>query len=116
RVNLRQVWSANPNSVDSTATFTVDRSEARETRYDYDVFGNITKTTFADNSFVTAGYDNLGRETSETDQLGKSRTFEYDSQNRLKAVVLPTVTNPATGQLASPRYEYGYDACGNQVL
>jgi len=34
----------------------------------------------------------------------------------LTAVELPGVYNPATSQPESPRYEYGYDAQGNQTL
>ncbi len=57
-----------------------------------------------------------GQKISETNQLGQTRYFEYDVKGRLIAVVLPAVINPATGQMASPRYEYGYDEYGRQIL
>jgi RHS repeat-associated protein len=101
RENIRQT---NP-LVEST----IDRTDARETAYAYDELGNLTKTTFADGTFITAVYDDFGRKLSETNQLNQTRTFEYDD-GRLKAVVLPAIN----GQ--SPRYEYAYDAQGNQTL
>ena len=82
----------------------------------YDAFGNQTKPIFADQSFITAEYDDQGRKVAETNQLGLTRTFQYDQADRLVAVELPGVYNPATSQIESPRYEYGYDAQGNQTL
>jgi YD repeat-containing protein len=40
----------------------------------------------------------------------------YDQSGGLIAVEMPGVYNPATSQIESPRYEYGYDAQGNQTL
>jgi RHS repeat-associated protein len=94
----------------------LDASQARDTTFQYDEFGQVRETTFADGTFVTAGYDSLGQKVSETNQVGQTRTFGYDGQGRLTAVTLPSVIDPRTGQLASPRYEYGYDEFGNQTL
>jgi YD repeat-containing protein len=66
RVNVRQY-----------ADGTIDRSQARETRYDYDASDNVVRTTYADGTFTTATYDDLGRKSSETNQLGLTRTFQY---------------------------------------
>ncbi len=44
-----------------------------------------------------------------------TKLYEYDDTGRLTAVVLPEVVHPDTLQLVRPRYEYGYDARGNQV-
>jgi RHS repeat-associated protein len=52
----------------------------------------------------------------ETDQLGLTKQFEYDSFGRLTAVVLPQVVDPNTSLLTNPRYEYEYDSYGNQTL
>lgn len=105
RTNIRQL-----------ADGTIDASQVRVTTYEYDELGNLIKTTFPDATFISASYDALGRKVAETNQLGQSRTFEYDAQDRLIAVNLPQVLDPATSQMASPRYEYAYDARGNHTL
>ena len=115
RTNVRAVWSANPNSVESTATFTVDSSQARETVFDYDVFGRLKKTTFEDGNFMSATYDDFDRRNAVTDELGQTTQFEFNDWGRLTAVIERAVTNPATGLSEAPRTEYRYDAYGNHV-
>ncbi len=109
RTNIRQVTLPDGSTE-------IDDSDVQVTTFEYDAHGNQTKTIFADQSFITAQYDEQGRKISETNQLGLTRTFEYDQAGRLTAVELPGVYNPATSQIESPRYEYGYDAQGNQTL
>ncbi len=60
-------------------------------------------------------YDDRGRKISETNQMGLTRTFAYDSQGRLASVSLPDLDgNPATtNDIAT--YGYRYDARGNMV-
>ncbi|MEX0726124.1 MAG: hypothetical protein WD065_07635 [Planctomycetaceae bacterium] len=99
------------------ATIEVDDSAAKETSYEYDIYGQVIKTTFADETFISTTYDDMGRVVAETNQLGLTRTFEYDEQGRLVAVELPAVTDPQNGNvLVRPRYEYEFDAMGNQTL
>ena len=38
------------------------------------------KTIFNDNTFISAKYDPLGREISETDQGGKTKEYSYDAK------------------------------------
>ena len=96
-------------------TTLIDDSDAQVTTFECDAIGNQTKTIFADQSFITAEYDDHWRKVAETNQMGLTREFEYDQSGRLIAVELPAVYNPATSQIESPRYEYGYDAQGNQA-
>ena len=93
---------------------TIDRSDAQEVRYEYDVRGNLTRTTLPDGTFVTTEYDELDRVTTETDAVGNSRHFQYDGFDQLASVTLPSF-NDASGELITPVYRYGYDAEGNQV-
>ena len=60
-------------------------------------------------------YDDRGRKITETNQMGLTRTFAYDSQGRLASVTLPDLDgNPATtNDIAT--YGYKYDARGNMV-
>jgi YD repeat-containing protein len=109
RTNIRQITLPD-------GTVQIDGSQVQTTTFEYDAFGNQTKTIFADGTFTRAAYDDLGRKVSETNQMALTRTFEYDDSGRLVAVELPGMLNPATGQIESPRYEYGYDAQGNQTL
>ncbi|TVS17596.1 MAG: hypothetical protein EA424_12305, partial [Planctomycetaceae bacterium] len=109
RTNIRQLTLPDGSTV-------IDDSEVQVTSYEYDARGNPIKTIFPDLTFITAEYDGRGRKIAETDQMNQTRTFEYDQAGRLSAVQLPGVPNPATGQIETPRYEYGYDAQGNQTL
>ncbi|QDU42483.1 tRNA nuclease WapA precursor [Symmachiella dynata] len=89
----------------------------RYTLTHYDEYGRSDRTTFDDGTFVETTYDKFGRVVGETDQMGQTKTYEYDPQHgRLTAVVLPAVINPATDQLENPRYEYEYDYYGNQTV
>jgi RHS repeat-associated protein len=96
-------------------TTQIDRSHEQETDYQYDPFGNVVKTTYPDASTTSATYDSFGNELTSTDQMGQTTTYQYDAENRLTAVILPAVTDPSTGQVVHPTYQYGYDASGNQT-
>ena len=93
----------------------LDYSDAQTTQYQYDQFGNLLETIYPDGSTTTATYDSNGNQTLTTDQMGQTTQYQYDSENDLAAVVMPAVTNPATGQLVNPTYQYGYDGNGNQT-
>ncbi len=62
---------------------------------------------------ATATYDSQGRQTSVTDQMGRTTQYQYDTYGRLTAVVQAAVVDPNTGQLVQPRTEYTYDNYGN---
>jgi RHS repeat-associated protein len=87
-----------------------------ETSYEFDQFRRTTATVFDDGSRVEVTFDTFGHVLTETNPLGLVKSFEYDSEGQLTAVVLPAVTDPATGQPANPRYEYEYDTLGNRTL
>ena len=95
---------------------------AQTTAYQYDAYGHTVRTTYADGSYVTDGYDNYGRKTSESDRTAVSdstpllKQYGYDDFGRLTSVALPAVYDPVTDQTVSPVYTYGYDAQGNQTL
>ena len=96
-------------------TLQIDRSHAQVTQYEYDQFGHLLETIYPDGSTTSATYDTNGNQLSTTDQLGQTTQYQYDNENNLIGVTLPAVTNPATGQLTNPTYQYGYDADGNQA-
>ena len=87
-------------------TRVIGNGQTKTTRYEYDSFGNVIKTTFPDGTFITAEYNDESQKISEMNQLGQTRRFEYSETGQLTAVILP-------GNL---RYEYAYDAQGNQTL
>jgi RHS repeat-associated protein len=95
---------------------TIDRSNAQEIKYIYDNHGNVVKTIYADGTFITATYNDLGQKISETNQLGQTRYFEYDIKGQLIAVILPSVYDPISGKSVSPKYQYQYDDFGRQIL
>ncbi|MEX0819362.1 MAG: hypothetical protein WD070_07205 [Pirellulaceae bacterium] len=109
--NIAQVEDANGN------VLSIDNSNSQKAEFKYDQFGNRVQTTFADDSFVLARYDNQGRQTAESQQVAADMTvewsdtdksfiesgsdpvvriptklYEYDSEGRLAAVELPAVS------------------------
>ena len=65
-------------------------------------------------------YDHAGRKTADVDPLGLRTEYVHDAQGRLSAVVLPEAAHPTLTDgggplMVRPRYEYTYDARGNQV-
>src|SRR5439155_11674800 len=67
---------------------TIDRSQERDTTYDYDQFGNLVKTTFPDGTYTSSSYNGQNQLTSEQDQAGHVTQYEY-TQDRLSGVDLP---------------------------
>ena len=117
-----------------------DLDSFQETSFTYDENGNVARTTWDDGSFALVRYDVLGRKIAESQQVVSTLTlawseadhsyvnandtavqiptrwFQYDSQGRLAAVELPAVPDPRDNNvLKRPRYEYGYDAQGQQT-
>ena len=109
RTNIRQIIP--PSGPEQT-----DDTYAQETTYEYDERGNVVKTTFADDTFITATYDNFGRKVTETNQLGQTRSFTYDDAGRLTQVTLPDLDGNAATTTDIAAYQYAYDARGNQTL
>jgi RHS repeat-associated protein len=103
-------------NVKQLANGTIDRTNAQELKYVYDYRGNVIKTIVADGTEISATYNEQGQKISETNQLGLTRTFEYNTKGQLIAVVLPSAIDPQTGKSANPRYEYQYDDFGRQIL
>jgi RHS repeat-associated protein len=91
-------------------------ANAQTTHYQYDAYGRTVKTVYTDGSYVSQGYDQYGRKTSESYQTAGNdsnpllKVYGYDDFGRLVSVTLPEVT------AGTPVYEYGYDTQGNQTL
>jgi len=124
RDNIRVVVDAN-GSVLGTSY-----ANKHVTAFEYDQLGRKTKTIYgvgtAIESYVAQGYDDLGRVIWETEQALTTnqnplrKDYGYDAAGRLVAVVLPEVAHPtlldgSDPLMVRPRYEYTYDAQGNQV-
>ena len=103
----------------------LDRSAQQVTAYEYDARGNVVRTTQtaagSPLEVVTQSeYDDSGRLVAEIDALGNRTDYVHDSEGRLIAVVLPAVPHPTLMDgseplMVRPRYEYTYDAQGNQT-
>jgi len=62
------------------------------TLYDYDVRGNLVKTTYPDGSMRTATFDADGHELSRTDRDGNTTSFQYDALGRQTKITNPDGT------------------------
>src|SRR5262249_30031984 len=65
-------------NIAQSAGGSTDRSQARQTTYDYDPLGRRVRTTFADDTFTETHSDKQGRVTAEVDPLGLTKSYEYD--------------------------------------
>ncbi|MCA9039539.1 MAG: hypothetical protein KDA65_04250, partial [Planctomycetaceae bacterium] len=82
------------------------------------VIGEIDDATNMETDDLTyyTTYDVHGNVLTETNALGLTRTFSYDSEGRLSTVTLPQVPDPQNGNtLTAPVYEYNYDVYGNMT-
>ena len=87
--------SSTTNGAGETATFAYDKdgnavsktltrsgengaNKVLTETYQYDVYGNVTRTVYPDGTFVAMEYDVVGNRTAMTDSSGRRTTFEYD--------------------------------------
>jgi RHS repeat-associated protein len=100
-------YDANNNRASQTVTRTRadGTQEQLTTSFEYDADSRLTKTTYPDGTFTTVAYNELGKQTSTKDQLGRETKYEYDSQGRLFRT-----TRPGGG-----KDESAYDAEGRRT-
>jgi len=77
------------------------------THNDYDVRGNLLRTTFADGSYREWTRDPAGRPTTYRNRDGKVTSYTYDARGNVAHIVLPA--EPAQ---ASPVLAFTYDVDG----
>ena len=77
------------------------------THHDYDVRGNLLRTTFADGSYREWTRDGAGRPTSYRNRDGKVTNYTYDARGNVAHIVLP-----AEPSQASPVLAFTYDVDG----
>ncbi len=86
------------------------------TRYQYNSRGQVIQITYAfgtsQEASVTYEYDpDTGKLLAEVDELGRRTEYQYNALGQLVRKILPDPDDE--GPLASPVYEYAYDAMGN---
>jgi YD repeat-containing protein len=74
-----------------------------------------TATAAANKTLETRGYDGAGRMTTNTDALGRTRTFTYDAMNRLKTQTLNSFTDRNGAVRSIIELQRSYDQVGNKV-
>src|SRR5205085_1453611 len=60
-------------------------------------------------------YDSAGRQSSATDQMGRTTSYQYDPLGHLTGVVLPAVFDPESNQTVQPTTSYAFDAYDNMT-
>jgi YD repeat-containing protein len=80
-------YDADGNALSKTLTRSGESGVKTLTEtYQHDVYGNVTKTIYADGTFIDIEYDAIGNKTAVTDSSGRRTTFEYDLFGNLKKV------------------------------
>ncbi|HLJ98656.1 MAG TPA: RHS repeat-associated core domain-containing protein, partial [Streptosporangiaceae bacterium] len=88
------------------------------TSYTYDAAGDVAQVTDPLGLITKYGYDNLGRQLSQTQVSdtypnGLTTSFSYDGQGRVITQTDPEVTDRVTGAQHTKVTSYTYDADGN---
>ncbi|MCK6477705.1 MAG: hypothetical protein L6Q35_12845 [Phycisphaerales bacterium] len=81
--------------------------------YAYNSRGQVTRQTFADNTFIDFAYDSRGNLKTVTEPGAKSTTFDYDAGDRLTKVTYPqgrflSFTYDAAGRRSTMTDQTGY--------
>jgi RHS repeat-associated protein len=90
-------------------------ANGHRTDYEYDLAGNLVKTTFADGTFTTRTYDAINRLASVTDERGNRTTYEYANcgcSDRVTKVTDPLGRSTVTTYDANGRKSSVTDANG----
>jgi RHS repeat-associated protein len=77
-------------------------------RFTYDPVGRLIKTLYANNTFTTNVFDNLGQRIGIKDQASLLTQFGYDVSGRLTNVIKPSVID-TNGHPVNPTWSYRYD-------
>jgi RHS repeat-associated protein len=85
----------------------MEAGRAYTKKYTVDFEGRVLTETNQENGVFTYGYDMLGRNDSQIDELGYTSSFKYYDTNELEKETIPF-----EGSYNSTR-RYNYDACGN---
>ena len=80
----------------------------------YDGDGRVTETIYPDGTDAQTVYDTNGRKVAAIDPDGNETDYRYDARGRLIAVLLPAVTDPATGKKDRPRRFSGFGYRGGR--
>lgn len=82
----------------------------RDTFTDYDVFGQIQKVTYPDNTIVSTAYTHHGKPWQVIDELGRQTVTTYDEAGRAVQVAAPTLDDGSR-----PTTTTEYDAASNPI-
>ncbi len=92
------------------------------TTYGYDNLGHLTRTTYADGSYIDTHYDIYNNKSAVSVQHKDGEdprwtNYAYDYAGRLTDVYLAAVVDPQNGNVQTrPHTQYGYDTFGNELM
>ncbi|MBN1984566.1 MAG: RHS repeat protein [Chitinivibrionales bacterium] len=106
----------------------ISQTDARgnTTRFEYDLFGQLSKTINPDGTFIEKTYDSKGNVIQSKDELQRQTVYTYDHENRLVRTTfsdgsyIRSVYDASGRRVESydsrqNRTAYGYDAAGNNT-
>lgn len=108
--------AGNRKSQKVTRTKADGTAETLTTSFEYDRENRLVKTLYPDGTFTTVAYNELGKQTSTKDQLGRETKYEYDAQGRLARTVYPDGKTEASGYDEEGRRTSGTDRAGRTTL
>jgi len=121
------IYDANGNQLSSTTTRTTPSGvETMVVTHAYDAFNRVVQTIDALGFTNSVSYNEIGRQESTEDALGRETTYEYDAMGQLSVTTYPDgATEQATYDEAGRRVNsmdragrittYVYDAVGRLV-
>jgi RHS repeat-associated protein len=78
-------YDARGNKVETRLVMTETPLLVLTNRFEYDAENRLVKTTLPDGSITRTSYNALGKEASQTDELGRVKTYTYDERgNRVR--------------------------------
>jgi RHS repeat-associated protein len=129
-----QIMSVNAMGDTVQTTYNVFNKTASQTDalgnvtvFEYDLFGQLSRTIAPDGTAIRKLYDSQGKVTHSIDEAGRVTQFEYDHENRITRTIAndgssTRVEYDALGRRTASidannnRTEYEYDAVGNNTL
>jgi RHS repeat-associated protein len=87
----------------------------RTNRLSHDALGRLIKTTFADTTWTSNIFNNVGQRIAQIDQASNHIDYAYSVSGQLTNVLMPEVFDALTNSYTHPSWQYEYDTYGGLI-